>query len=332
MYVYKLSCGNLVITDREKGTINERNYKVDMSSLKHFTKPIQTEVNIYTDGSKTEEHVGAGFIIYHKGKASQFDNYRLSPNATVFQAEVVAIREAVKAILREGTDGINYIKILTDSQATFQALTLTTFTSRIVKETITELNKLGKQVSRLEIAWIKAHIGHEGNEAADKLAKDASEKPQIDLHIPDSWTEYKNTVWQRMYDEWNLEWTSTEKYRMTKEFYPKPDKKKCKEIMNLNRTDMKIWVEIVTGQNNLNYIQSKIYNISSQCRFCEEEDETFYHILNECPVFADTRAETLLTRASSMEDWKLHQIIKFAKTPQIKYALSFDQEHFQHDT
>ena len=118
---------------------------------------------------------------------------------------------------------------------------------------------------------------------------------------------------------------------MTKEFYPIPDKKKCKEIMNLNRPDMKLWVEIVTGQNNLNYIQSKIYEISSQCRFCEEEDETFYHILTECPVFADSRAEILLTRASSIDDWKLHQILKFAKTPQLKYALSFEQGHLPHD-
>ena len=117
-----------------------------------------------------------------------------------------------------------------------------------------------------------------------------------------------------------------------KRILPQTGQKKCKEIMNLNRPDMKLWVEIVTGQNNLNYVQSKIYEISSQCRFCEEEDETFYHILNECPVFADTRAETLLTRASSIEDWKLHQILKFAKAPQLKYALSFEQEHLQHDT
>ena len=87
---------------------------------------------------------------------------------------------------------------------------------------------------------------------------------------------------------------------------------------------MKIWVEITTGQNNLNYIQSKIHNISPLCRFCEEEDETFYHILTECPCFNTLRSECLLARNTGIEDWTVKEILKFAKTPVIKHALSFD--------
>ena len=69
-------------------------------------------------------------------------------------------------------------------------------------------------------------------------------------------------------------------------FYPAPSKQKTKEVMNLTRKQTSLYVELITGQNNLNYIQSKIKEISPECRFCEEEDETFPHILNECPVFS----------------------------------------------
>ena len=87
---------------------------------------------------------------------------------------------------------------------------------------------------------------------------------------------------------------------------------------------MTLWVEITTGQNNLNYIQSKIKNISSQCKFCEEEDETFYHILTECPCFQETRSNIVLTRNGTIEDWTIKQILQFAKLPQIQSALSFN--------
>ena len=90
---------------------------------------------------------------------------------------------------------------------------------------------------------------------------------------------------------------------------------------------MQMWIEIITGQNNLNYVQSKIYPISSECRFCEEEEETFYHLLIECPVFNDTRSEIVLTRNCTIEDWDIGKILKFAKIPAIKLALSFEEEY-----
>ena len=50
---------------------------------------------------------------------------------------------------------------------------------------------------------------------------------------------------------------------------------------------MRRFIECTTGHNNLNYLQSKICpeDVSELCRFCEEEPETFDHLLNECPCF-----------------------------------------------
>ena len=44
---------------------------------------------------------------------------------------------------------------------------------------------------------------------------------------------------------------------------------------------------------NLNYINNKIYNTDLLCRFCEEEDETSDHFINECPCFYLDRCEIL---------------------------------------
>ena len=91
---------------------------------------------------------------------------------------------------------------------------------------------------------------------------------------------------------------------------------------------MKLWVEIVTGQNNLNYVQSKIYDISPMCRFCLETDETFYHYLTECPALLELRATHSLTWQPKIDDWKNEKILKFAEEGIIHKALSFEQPQF----
>ena len=73
-----------------------------------------------------------------------------------------------------------------------------------------------------------------------------------------------------------------------------------KEILKLSRSQMRRLLELITGQNNLNYVQSKIYpgQVSDLCQFCEEE-ETFAHILNECPCFIIARREILKNKPIS---------------------------------
>ena len=54
---------------------------------------------------------------------------------------------------------------------------------KIVKTTMDELNLLGSSVQRLEIAWIKAHCGHKGNEAADDMARETEDIEEIDMYV-----------------------------------------------------------------------------------------------------------------------------------------------------
>ena len=91
---------------------------------------------------------------------------------------------------------------------------------------------------------------------------------------------------------------------------------------------MRRLLELITGQNNLNYVQSKIYpgEISELCRFCEEEDETYEHLLNECPCFNTYRREILMMNKPIIKtlDWKAKTILDFSYIPVIDEALKFE--------
>ena len=86
---------------------------------------------------------------------------------------------------------------------------------------------------------------------------------------------------------------------------------------------MRRLLELITGQNNLNYVQSKIYpdSISELCRFCEEEEETFEHLINECPCFNTYRRDILMNKP--IIDWKPKTQLDFSYIPAIENALSF---------
>ena len=91
----------------------------------------------------------------------------------------------------------------------------------------------------------------------------------------------------------------------------------------LSRSNLSVLIQIVTGQNSLNYLTSKIVpEHTDQCRFCEEEEETFMHLLNECPVFHTLRQDLLSGQPiNNTLDWKPKTIIKFAHNHQIMEAL-----------
>ena len=189
---------------------------------------------------------------------------------------------------------VNYALIL----ASIQALNSHEIKSLAVKDTIAALNLVGQKVNRLEVNWIKAHVGHPGNELADKLARESLNQQENAHGIFPPYSHFKSELWTAMYKIWSTEWQSHPTCRLSKKILPHPDRNKSKQILNLSRGQMRRLLELITGQSNLNYVQSKIYpeDVSPLCRFCEEEDETFAHLLNACPCFNSYRRDMLHNR------------------------------------
>lgn len=107
---------------------------------------------------------------------------------------------------------------------------------------------------------------------------------------------------------------------MSKLFYPTVHKSKSKELCN--RDNSRRFIEIVTGQNNLNYIKNKILGQNHLCRLCEEEEETFDHFVSDCPCLWQIRREYFgINPVIHTHNWKLNTLLSFSKVPAINAAL-----------
>ena len=160
---------------RKKTKVFQRNSECQIMDKKNAIRSEsvlnQNTVKFYTDGSKLDGRVGAGFYAEYPNNSPK-QAFHLGIYSTVFQAEVLAISEMPKNLLWEKMQNQN-ILVLVDSQAAIKALIKCTVTSITVLNCIRNLNQLGKQ-NHVSIAWIPGHAGVHGNEVADYLAKSGS--------------------------------------------------------------------------------------------------------------------------------------------------------------
>ena len=319
-----LATQNKMDTESITEQIDNKDYWVTIDGKKGKSKPIPSQLNVYTDGSKTKQGAGAGYVIMQgKGKLIHADSIHLTENATIFQAELIAIKEAATLLTTlQETEG-QYIKIFCDSQAALQALKSNTCKAQTVKDTHDALNNLYTCAKMVRLTWVKAHIGIDGNELADEYAKLGTVDHTTQIQTYTTYKEIRADTRDYVYHKWKEKWTALKKCRMTKIFYDGPDRRVGKVVSRLSRSDMTLFIHAITGHNNLNYMNSIIIpNYTPLCRFCEEDDETFEHLYTECPVFLTERSNICGNYVGTTQGWTVKRVLEIAKIADIEQAMN----------
>ena len=170
----------------------------------------------------------------------------LSRHATVFQAELQAIRLAC-SLMKDCIPKNTKVNFLVDSQAAILALENHETKSILVKQTKEALNSSEHEIT---ITWIMAHNGLKGNEIADRLAKTGGDIAPT-CHIGQSPAYVKQTVRDNLYRTWDRQWQTEETCRQTFDFYKCVDRTLSKTIYKLNRHDLGILIRYTTGHAHL---------------------------------------------------------------------------------
>lgn len=133
---------------------------------------------IYTDGSKFNNHVGASMVVYKNSNCIYQQGYRLNDSATVYMAELLAINKAIDYVLQNRDRDINSFDIISDSLSALQSIVSLNENRLFITTMRNKIDNLG-----INIKWTKAHVGDPGNEAADELAKLSTTKDSIDIEF-----------------------------------------------------------------------------------------------------------------------------------------------------
>ena len=168
------------------------------------------------------------------------------------------------------------------------------------------LNQLGVS-NNVFITWVPGHEDHEGNEHADKLAKEGKNKPNVNLNypMPLSNLRLKISKFYRQNIIKNYEETSLEAQGITNILLKSAKyklHKLSKEILSCKPWEIATLIKVMSGHNNLNYhLKRSDLSDTEHCDFCKDHDdpfclrtdrlETASHILYDCPAFCITRNE-----------------------------------------
>ncbi|GBM15122.1 hypothetical protein AVEN_242165-1 [Araneus ventricosus] len=109
------------------------------------------------------------------------------------------------------------ISIDVDNRARIQVSSNPKSTSTIARR----IFKFLHENPNISVKWIKSHAGHEGNEKADQMAKEAAKHGQQYQEIKLPKLFLKATLKRRLMEKWQVEWQDGDTGRKVEKILPK---------------------------------------------------------------------------------------------------------------
>ncbi|XP_072933661.1 uncharacterized protein [Epargyreus clarus] len=270
---------------------------------------------IFTDGSKQEDgSVGAAFVSYvpvntNTRMKNTTKKYKLHKCCSVFQAELFAILKACQWATSHDTQHTHlYTHIYTDSQSSAHAIQNRSNTHPIVTQ-IHKIIHTHRNTHTIDMSWTRAHVGTEGNEAADAAANGAAR-----LHKTPDYTCFpmsfvKQRVRAESLEAWQERYEGSDQGRHTILLLPK-----LSDIKELHKHIDRSFhlTQILTGQGYHKSYPHRFKILPDDLCPCDDSSpQTIDHMLQSCDIFAGSRYEhEALCRHYGVQPYTIQDLLK----------------------
>ncbi|CAJ1053397.1 uncharacterized protein LOC119229131 [Xyrichtys novacula] len=155
-------------------------------------------VHVYTDGAKQPETgvTGLGVVVPSRGiEINRRTSYGLAVNTVEMLGVLIALKWVEK---------VKRVVICTDSASVLASIRSFHSSSRqgLLCEILQSVTRIVQQGGQISFLWVPAHIGVEGNEKADVMAKEALGKESVELNVRLSKAEVKSMIWEKLIQMW----------------------------------------------------------------------------------------------------------------------------------
>jgi ribonuclease HI len=260
-----------------------------------------SDIVVYSDASGREGHLGAAVVALDDNleiTESQQVQVGSMDRWSVHVAELIGIFYAISIVFKiahqqvRSMDGQQTATILCDSRSALQAVQSAKNKSgqRIVHAILQAAAEVLTVGIALRLQWMPGHCDNPGNDAADRLAKNAASPGKTHPFRP-LLTRERTLIRRNIYAQWEQEWKSSTKggpLRQVDNTLPASYTRRL--YGNLPRNRAYLLTQLRTGHNWLSSYRKKVGHSDDDLCVCGAQ-ETVTHVLVDCPNLKELRRE-----------------------------------------
>ena len=260
------------------------------AKFNEFREALGWHDEVYTDGSKMNERVGAAAVInrhFQNGETTCRQlSKRLPDNSTIFAAEATAISLALDYYQHMGPVHHDVV-VYSDSMSCLQAIEGEDTENPFICHIMNLLWSLSDKGTRVRFCWVPSHCGIDGNERVDQLAKETLDQeidPLASVHYTDMKPLVNSYIQKLVQTKWDVAVHGRDLYLV------KPTLGPPKKFQHLTRAE-----EVVITRLRIGHTKATKSHILSRgpptgCHHCGQT-LTIDHMLLECALLQECRDE-----------------------------------------